>query len=395
MWYNISWVMNKPLAIGFIIFFILVIAGGAIWLTLRPETETETAERGTILRFPFGLFGGEEETAQPTPLPTTTTEEKQTLVLLDQGPVESFTTTENGVRYLLKQDGHIMEIGPTGGAQTRISNTTIPKIFDAVWSRDASKTILKYIEGANTRTISAEFIATSTKAVVLPQSIISAVFAPDRDRIVYLIPTSSGSRIITANPDNTKQTEIVNLPFKDFDISWPEKNSIYFLSRPSGLSTGFLFRYDLARESLDKILGDIAGLQVKFSEDGQKLVYSAYNIPDSKPRVFIYDLKTAKTSDLQNTGLAEKCAFAKTAKNIIYCAISQNPVPAVYPDAWLRGEASFNDSLWQINFETGEKKLLSDQNFDIKQIKASSDDKFLYFTDKNNGSLWGLEIKNF
>src|SRR3989338_7248115 len=102
--------MNKPLAIGLIIFFILVIAGGAIWLTLKPEAETTTTERGTILRFPFGLFGGEEPTptsAQPT---APATGEKQALMLLDQGPVESFAVRENSVRYLIKQDVHVLEV---------------------------------------------------------------------------------------------------------------------------------------------------------------------------------------------------------------------------------------------------------------------------------------------
>ncbi|MEK7567059.1 MAG: hypothetical protein AAB527_02925 [Patescibacteria group bacterium] len=382
--------MNKPLAIGLIIFFILVIAGGATWLTLGPEAETETSGRGTILRFPFGLFGADEPT-QPTPQPTPTTEEKQALVLLDQGPVESFSATKNGARYLLKQDGHVLEIGPKGGEQVRISNTTIPKIFEVAWSRDASKTILKYIEGANARVISAEFIATSTKAVVLPQNIISAVFAPDRDRIAYLIPTSSGARLITANTDNTKQTEITNLPFKDFDLFWPEKNSVYFSSRPSGSAGGFLFKYDLLKESLDKVLGDILGLQVKFSADGQKFAYSAYD-SISKPRLYIYDFKTAKTADLQTATLADKCAFAKSAKNIIYCGIDQGMTPALYPDAWLKGEISSNDSLWQINLETGEKKMLTEQKFDIKQISPSDNDVFLYFIDKNNGSLWSLKL---
>ena len=383
--------MNKPLAIGLIIFFILVIAGGAIWLTLKPEAETTTTERGTILRFPFGLFGGEEPTptsAQPT---APATGEKQALMLLDQGPVESFAVRENSVRYLIKQDGHILEVGPRGEEQTRVSNTTIPKIFETAWSFNSSKAILKYIEGSARRIISAEFIATSTRASVLSSNIISATFAPDRDRIAYLVPTASGSRLISANPDNTKQTEITNLPFKDFDLYWPEKNSIYFLSRPSGSVGGFLFKYDLVKESFDKVLGEVAGMRVRFSADGQKLVYSAYDNASSRSRLYLYDLKTAKTSDLQTAGLADKCAYAKSAKNIIYCGLDQNPAPVLYPDAWLKGEVSFSDSLWQINIETGEKKILNEQKFDIKQIESSDNGGFLYFIDKNNGSLWSLK----
>ncbi len=387
--------MNKPLAIGLIIFFILVIAGGAVWLAVRPEQEVETTERGAILRFPFGLFGGGEEETPTITTPTTTEpEEKPALLLLDSGPVESFAITKNGVRYVLKQDGHVSNIGPRGEEQTRVSNTTITGIFDAAWSSDASKTILKYLEGGNIRTVSAEFVSTSTRAVVLPQNIISFSFAPNQDRIAYLIPTSAGARLITANTDNTKQTELANLPFKDFDIFWPENNFTYFLSRPSGSAGGFLFKYGISSGALDKILDNLAGLQIKFSPDGQKLVYSAFDAQFQQSRLFIYDIKSKEASNLQTPGLAGKCSFSASGKNKIYCGLDRNPAPAVYPDDWMQGSVSTNDLFWEIDLVTGRREQLTDRGFDIKQTELSEDGRFIYFLEKNNGSLWSLKISD-
>ena len=386
--------MNKPLAIGLIIFFILVIAGGAIWLTMRPAEEPTTTERGTILRFPFGLFGGgEEEPVTTTPTPTEEGE-KPALLLLDSGPIESFTPTQKGVRYISKQNGHVSEIGPRGEEQTRVSNTTITGIFDSAWSPNASKAVLRYLESGNTRTVSAEFVSTSTRAVVLPQNIISFAFAPDRNRIAYLVPTSAGSRLIAADPDNTKQTETTNLPFNDFDIFWPENNFVYFLSRPSGSAGGFLFRYSISAGTLDKILDNLAGLQIKFSADGQKLVYSAYDSQFRQPRLYVYNLKTKETANIQLLGLADKCVFSKNNQNKIYCGLDRNLPASLYPDDWMRGAVSTNDLVWEIDSAGGQRKQLADRGFDIEQVALSEDGKFLYFTEKNNGSLWSLRIVN-
>ncbi|QQG45931.1 MAG: hypothetical protein HYY55_03035 [Candidatus Niyogibacteria bacterium] len=387
--------MNKPLAIGLIIFFILVIAAGAIWLAVRPAPLAEEAERGFLQRFPFGLFGGGEP-AQPSPetAPAPIAEELA-LLMLDQGPVESFSIKETGLRYLLKQDGHIMDIGPRGEDQTRVSNTTIPKIFETSWSQNASKIIFKYIENDNIRTVSAEFIATSTRATVLPQNIISFAFAPDRERLLYLVPTPNGSRLIAADPDNSRQTDVASFPFGDFDIYWPEKNSVYLLSRPSGVAEGFLFKYDLQRGTLNKILGDLAGLQIKFSDDGQKVIYSVYDAASEKPRLFIYDLNKKTAVDIQTDGLAEKCSFTRKNAGLVYCGLDQGLQAAVYPDEWLQGSISTSDTLWEINFETGQKRLLDETlPFNIKQITVSYDGVFLFFIDKNSGSLWSLEIIN-
>src|SRR3989338_6694409 len=134
---------------------------------MRPEEEQTTAERGTILRFPFGLFGGGEEQAPaPTTTETTGDPEKQVLTLLSPDPVESFAVVKNGVRFIEKQTGKVSESGPQGEEQTRISNTTITKIFDVSWSPNASYAFLKYRENGNTRAVSAEFVATSTRASV-------------------------------------------------------------------------------------------------------------------------------------------------------------------------------------------------------------------------------------
>jgi dipeptidyl aminopeptidase/acylaminoacyl peptidase len=386
--------MNKPLAIGLIIFFILVIAAGAIWLTVRPAPETPEPERGLLQRFSSSFFGPGAQAPLPAEIKPAAAPEKRALTLLSAEPVAGFAVLKNGVRFIERQTGHVSDIGPQGQEQTRISNTTIPKIFQAQdWSPDASRAILKYFIEEDARIIAAEFKATSTQAAVLPAAIISSAWAPDRDRIAYLLPAAGGSRTIIADPDNGKQNQINSSPFQDWEIWWPEKNTLSYLSRPSGIAPGFLFKYDLAKGTFEKIIGDIPGLEIKWASGGQKILYSSYNAGSQKPQLFAYDLKTGLAQDLQTQTLAAKCVFGKTNKNKIYCGLDAALPQALWPDQWLQGAASTLDIIWEINLETGEKKIINGENFfDVNQIDISADDQFLYFGNKYDNSLWSLKL---
>ncbi len=389
--------MNKPLAIGLIILFILAIAGSAIWLAVRPSEEAPAAEEtGILRRFPLNLFGlgGEEEPAGTRPTETEGLSEKPILTMLSPGPITGFTPTQRGVRFLEKQTGHVSEIGSQGENIEVVSNTTIPRTFEIIWSPDASKSIIRYLEGEIARKISAEFVASSTKASVLPANIVSAAYSPDSKRIAYIVPSGDGGRTIAADPDNSKQNEINVLPFGGFKILWPEKNSVYYQSRPSRLAPGFLFRQNVQSGVLEKTLGDLNGLEALFSADGTKIIYSVSEEIGEAPSLYVYDLKTKEGSSLQTKGLTEKCAFAKAKSDVVYCAVDSSPGTGVYPDEWLQGTARTRDSLWEINFKTGSKKSLNaERTFDVSQIEISQDDGFLYFLNRADESLWSLKIR--
>ncbi len=389
--------MNKPFAIGLIIFFILVIAAGAIWLTVRPAPE-ETAERGPVLRFPFGLFGGEEpaEVAPRTGKIGEISESRFTL--LSANPVAGFAVFKNEgqeekIRWIERQTGHVFESDPKAQNIERISNTTIPKVFDAVWSANGKKAILKYFEGENTRIISAEFVSTSTKALILPANILDVAYAPDRERLLYLLPSGLGSRLIAANPDNTKQSEILTSPFQDWLINWPLPGIISFLSKPSGSADGFLFRYDIERGNFEKILGPAKGLETLWSFDGKRIIFSAFDGANQKPKLFLYDVAAKKTQDLNIATLVSKCAFSRIDSKIIYCGIDSALPAGLYPDDRLKGKVFTFDVLWKTNLESGEKNIISDETIiDVGQIRAGANDEFLYFTNQIDDSLWGLQI---
>ncbi|MDP3762955.1 MAG: hypothetical protein Q8Q97_02690, partial [bacterium] len=135
---------------------VILAGGGIIWyFTRAPSAQRagEEEERGFFSRLFPG--GGERELTQA---------EREKLEEAQQGGAgletakpRSFKLVEanvagvafakNKIRYIDRETGHVFEIDPDGQNKTRISNTTIPGIFEVIWSPDGTRAILKYAVG--------------------------------------------------------------------------------------------------------------------------------------------------------------------------------------------------------------------------------------------------------
>ena len=306
-----------------------------------------------------------------------------------------FTAAAGSVRYIERQTGHVFEIGPQGENPARLTNTTIPKIFDAIWSPDTSRALLRYTENESLRTVSATFQASTTRISPLPLTA-SAAFAPSPlTKLAFFVSDTSGGRVRTAESDGSRPTDILTTPFPDFLISWPDKNTLSLSSRPSGTTDGFLYSYTLDTKRLSKVAGSIPGLEVLWSPDMRRIVFSSYDTQSRLPRLSVMDIKTRAIQDLETTAMASKCAFSVRNTNTLYCGLTTNPPAGLYPDEWLQGALVMNDDLWKIDLTTLEKtKLGADRVFDVIRPRVSPDERFLYFVDKKNNSLWSYKLKD-
>src|SRR3989338_9438641 len=105
-------------------------------------------------------------------------------------------------RYLEKATGNVYEASPIKNDETRITNTTIPKIEEAFFSRNGSAFIARYLKD-DTDIIESYYAAIKPKpdipdenelqGVYLTENIKSLVTAPDRDSIFYLLSHTGGS----------------------------------------------------------------------------------------------------------------------------------------------------------------------------------------------------------
>lgn len=372
--------MSKTTAIGLIILFTAIIVGGVLYLVWKDGQKTEIADQFP----PAPTKPFEQRRPETTQIPTTD------FVQLTEDAVASFSAVENGVRFIERATGNIIETNSTGSSYTTISNTTIPYTFDAQWSFDSAKALVWYRENEQVKIASVES-GEKTKGVLLPAETISAVYAPDRNRIFYTIHTGNELVGIVSNPDNTNQIEILRIPFSDFRIDWFTPREISFLLKPTGSANGFLYRYNIDKNSFDKILGEIPGLDIVWSQDGSKIIYSSVDTTTSIPSLFVYDVKKGTATNLNIHTFAQKCAWLN--KEDVLCGVPSIIEKGLYPDDWFKGRVQFNDAIARIYTAKNEKTIIKKLPFvDVELLELSLDKKYLYIKNKKDGLLWSLQL---
>ncbi len=394
---------KRYLTIIGIITGLIVIGLIVFWVSMATTPATTPAPLGNP--FPSGTNIPAQPKTPTTPTPTIPPGQLRQLTQLTQKSVSgaifiSSTTTQQVVRYFEKATGHIYDIDLQKGESSRISNTTIPGIFEISWLKNGEQAVIRYtennetgIEDAVRSFIITSLSATSTHGIFLPSDTETIATSPQGDQVFYLIPYEGLNFGITATSDNKKQKQIISTPFGEFIASWPNSNIITLLTKPSADAQGYFYKLDPVKLYFDKILGGITGLTALLSPSGENVIYSYTSGQGFKTN--IYNVKDNKSSALALTTMPEKCVWSKIKKEIIYCAVPASVPEGIYPDSWYQGLVSFSDRIWKVDVLNGSTEIISaenNQDFDFINLFTSKNEDYIFFQNKKDGTLWSLKI---
>lgn len=308
------------------------------------------------------------------------------------------------IRYIERATGHIYETSTTTSTVTRISNTTLPKIYEASFTENGNSLLIRDLVGGTdvirtryavlayaTTTDSEQSLITTDVTPGITQMAVS----PLKDRVFSIL--SEGVTGFVSKIDGGGKQTLLDIPFREWLVSWPENKTIVVTTKPTGFYPGYAYTINTDTRAFTRILGGINGLTTLMSPDTTKVIYSESS--SGSFNLFLLDRRTGTKSNLGVKTFPEKCVWAKTAKDILYCSVPEDVAFNTYPDVWYQGKISFSDSIWSINITTGEKRLLSKiqdemgEIVDAQSITISKNDDYLLFIDKNTLQLWGLQLK--
>lgn len=381
--------MNKKrIVIAVSIVVVLVVV--AVFVLRRDGDMQE--EKGIFGRF---FPGGEEQQTPPAvTLPGTSAVAKPASVLnqLSQAPIAGAVFASSSVRFVERATGHVVEVGPRGQQPRRVSNTTIPGVFEALFGQEGERAILRVIDNSmQTKNVAAIFANGATEGVFVDPEIRSFAASPDRTRLLSLRPAGTRFTVVTSTFEYKEQKEVFSTPFGDFTLSWPEKNTVVLVTKPSVFVDGFLYAINLGTGALEKIIGGIPGLNAKLSPDTASVLLSRRGRTKPIETVMI-NRKTGASSTFPFNTLAEKCLWSRVM-TVIYCAVPFSIPTASYPDDWYKGMISFDDSFIKIHAETLESEVVfAEGGFDAMNLFADPDEQFLFFTNKKDGTLWSIKL---
>ncbi len=317
-------------------------------------------------------------------------------------------------RYVERSTGHLYEAREDSLTQTRLSNTTIPKVVDAFFSRDGNNAILRILKDDQETidTLSASVVQKSTtspsgsgivadgyalEGPYLSQNIIDAKISSAG--LTYLIPKNTGgSSLITSNLSDLAKRIVFDSPLKDWVISRINNNSILFTTKADSRVAGFSYLINAQNGSSRKLLGDLPGLTTLLSPNEKWLIYSVSN--NNEFSTFVLNTDTNETKRFGVNTLPEKCVFSQQNSDLLFCAGPSQMPRVPMPESWYQGTVSLNDNLWRVDLSTQNyEQIHSDreeveQSFDMIKLEISSNDEFLLFVNKKDLTLWSIETAN-
>lgn len=400
---------KKILLTVFITLFVL--AGGAWYYYLRHSPSSPLAQTlGNILPFGSGgdnVPGTSSGNANPdgtagTFNPNTSTH----LFKLTDTPIAGAIAFQRGgelvVRYAERATGHIYEIKPVSLEKTQILNQTQPKIYNAIWKKDGSAVIYQTLQN-DTDTILSTSISlippsgTSTsdlysvKTSALPVN--TNELTVGLNTIAY---TQKASRSVTqATFDGAKPSVLFVGAFNQWLLALAGDNTLVLTTKPSSNTPGYSYAIDAKTKTLRKILGPLNGLSVLPNQNFSRIAYSS---SESNFSFTAKNLSTGTESRLFPATLADKCVWSLKKPADLYCG-APSDVGAGEPDQWYQGIVHFADRLWRFDTSSDISDIIADPQkdfgvaIDAEKLFLSPDEDYLFFTNRNDLSLWALKLE--
>ncbi|MEK7531952.1 MAG: hypothetical protein AAB545_03440 [Patescibacteria group bacterium] len=398
---------------------IIFIAGAFGWYFFSPQTfpltklfssnTTKDTPQGDEKNFfPFGSGEGTNSSqtngeASASEQTTSQTEEASfgPLQKISDSPISGFGLFEDKkdglfVLYSERETGHIWKAFLGGGGKERISNTTIPRVYESVFL-DEKHILFRYL--ANDDKTIESFLGTLTFAtttagekmgsidgIFLKKNILAVSKSPVNSSFFFLTKTDSGSDGYISSSDGKKQAKIFSSETDEWLPVWIKESEIILTTKPSSKEAGYVFALNPKTGSFKKLSAGGLGLTASLGGEGKTFISAG----GRGPTLALYDEGKNSVIPSPFKTLAEKCAWSRNEKGVYFCATPKDLPKGEYPDSWYQGAIHFSDEIWKINLKTNETNLSfsSEVPMDIENITLSSKDDFTVFRNKNDLLLY-------
>lgn len=341
---------------------------------------------------------------------------------LSQNPVAGMVVydaaaTGTIIRFAERATGHIYEFSTTSKRVARISNTTVPKVRETVWSKTGSSLIMRYLDGDN-ETVRSYYARIAPKATTTEEAELMelqgaylspgmyGVTALPSGRMFYMTESDSGTIGIVSDLNGGKAVEVLRSPIREWVARAVNDDQIALLTRPASYEPGYLYLLNVKSGGLTKVVGGVAGLTATVSPNGKYALYTenqgrgyalkAIEVATGASKSLILPQMESGSGDYKVPLMPDKCVWTK--KGTAYCAIPNQAVSRDHIELWHQGIVSESDDIWWIDPATGAIEFVySPSNeegiaIDAYKLALSDSETFLAVLNKNDLSLWALDI---
>lgn len=327
------------------------------------------------------------------------------------GAVVFTRNAETIVRYVNRATGHIYdvtlpkEVGPGPIEKIKITNNTLPKIYEAYFRPDGNAVLLRSLKDDSDVVENLSITLTPPKATS-SDTLYTISSTPLRGDIGAVAVAGSGntlfyvlrdtSSVVTSAFDGTGAKTLLTSVFSNWRLAMAG-NSLVAYTKASASAAGYTYTLNTSSGALTKILGPLNGLVAISNNSGSRVLYSY--VDNNRTKLIAKNVQNNALSEISPATLAEKCVWSTKKVDILVCGTPTDELGHGEPDNWYRGVTHFSDRIWSFDTGTETAQVLAEPkeslgvDIDVMEPKLSPNENFLIFVNKTDLSLWALRLE--
>lgn len=277
---------------------------------------------------------------------------------------------KNSIVYYEKDTGKVFEVALEDLRERSVSDLSLTNLIKTIWAPSKKEVISLFYSPRGSHY---KYFSYKTRATVdLGTNIKSIAFSPDGSQIVFFGMKDGSEGFFISQPDGSSFKKLLPSRLENTEVYWPSDDSLAFKTDAADGSE----LYSLSKTGeIKKTLDSRDGLEVKWSGDGSKLLFSQKT--ESGISLFYKDITSKSETPLNVSTSASKCDWGIDSKTVV-CGIP--------------GSSASGDEFYEIGLD-GTKKLISSptSRINTEELFLSGLDDYVIILNSLDSKLYVLK----
>ena len=319
--------------------------------------------------------------------------------------------------YVERANGYVFEAHPSTESVVRLTNTLMPKIYEAQFADDGS-VVERAIDAAGSVSTFLGMISTSTDAsstaasavsgsqstgtssapmsltgVYLQPGIQAIAIDPASRALFYIVGNAAGGiNAVTEEWNGMRKKQV----FSSIVGSWRPymlaDGTMMLLESPADGLPGYAYSVNSAG-TLTAIASAIPGLTILPKTSSSILLYGS----SSGSSLSLFGEATGTPTLLPIATIADKCVWLPGSSEVAYCAVPNGTTPTDFLGNWYRGTTDTSDDWWEIDLSAGTSARIyspsaDNLSLDVEDPTIDPSGNYIAFRNAADQSLWVLRV---
>lgn len=302
----------------------------------------------------------------------------------------------DGIIYVTKSDGSLVETGFTRDKKTRLTKKFIPKLKQVLLPERFDYNGILIKEDNSIYYYNFKLETEKKLSDKIRQDI---KWSPSGDEIIYFYDDilRNGANVAKARPDNSQWEVLFYTQNSYIDFFWPHQDIVVLLDPPYNYFNGKFYIADLTRfdgtKNNLKLLFYYKDIRFQWSSQKDIFLYS-FSSDLLRSRLIYKDLSKNADVPLNFYTLPENCRFSKQITTI-YCFTTNE---TLINNGLLKASRDIlpqNISFWKLDLEQGKviEVAIPSEVYEPEKILLSPNEDYLIFKNKLDNFLYSVRLR--